>query len=132
MDQAFAYSCNSYFIKLGKELGSDKIIEYAKRFHLGEKAFEGYPQESTGYLMDESQRLGAAVANLSIGQGETLVTPLQIARITNVIAGGGIDKGVHILMEEEAADEQIISKNNAEKICEMMESVSDYGNGGIS
>lgn len=58
-------------------------------------------RRATGYLMDESQRLGAAVANLSIGQGETLVTPLQIARITNVIAGGGIDKGVHILMEEE-------------------------------
>lgn len=131
MDQAFAYSCNSYFIKLGKELGSDKIIEYAKRFHLGEKAFEGYPQESTGYLMNESQRLGAAVANLSIGQGETLVTPLQIARITNVIAGRGIDKGVHILMEEEATDEQIISKNTAEKICEMMESVSDYGTAGF-
>ena len=131
MEEAFAYSCNSYFVKLGRTLGSDKIIEYAEKFHLGQKVFEGYPQQSSGYLMDEGQRRGAAVANLSIGQGETLVTPLQIARATNIIAGGGIDKGIHILMEEETGNDRIISRNTAEKVCEMMEAVSDYGTAGF-
>ena len=120
MKEAFAESCNSYFVQLGKELGSEKIISAAEDFHLGETALEGYPQESTGHLMTSAERQGAAVGNLSIGQGETLVTPLQVARMTSVIANGGTDKGVKILMDGDAAEDQVISGNTAEEIAEMM------------
>ena len=74
-------------------------------------------------------RYGDAIGNLSIGQGETLVTPLQVARMTNVIASGGIDKGVHILMEEESSDGQVLSSETADAVSSMMESVTESGTG---
>lgn len=127
--EAFSKSCNSFFIKLGQKVGSDDIISMAKKLGLGEKALDGYPQESGGHLMTKQERYGDAIGNLSIGQGETLVTPLQVARMTNVIASGGIDKGVHILMEEESSDGQVLSSETADAVSSMMESVTDSGTG---
>ncbi|MDO4544673.1 MAG: penicillin-binding transpeptidase domain-containing protein [Bacillota bacterium] len=126
-ETAFADSCNSFFIQLGQEIGSDAIIHMAEKFHLGEKTLKGYPQEKAGHLMTKAERQGAAIGNLSIGQGETLVTPIQIARMTNIIAAGGIDRGVHILMEDEVAEEQVISGNTAKTIGSMMEGTVKMG-----
>lgn len=120
-EDAFAKSCNSFFIKLGQMTGADKIAEMAEAFCLGEKALDGYPQESSGHVMTESERQGDAIGNLSIGQGEMLVTPVQVARMTNIIAEGGIDRGVHILVEDEPDDHQVISEKTAFIIGNMME-----------
>lgn len=126
-EDAFARSCNSFFVKLGQQVGADDIVDMAGKLKLGEKALSGYPQESPGHLMTSSERAGDAIGNLSIGQGETLVTPLQIARMTNIIASGGIEKGVHILMEDEPGNERVISADTAEAIGEMMKKTSVYG-----
>jgi len=124
---AFADSCNSFFIQLGQEIGAEKIIETAKKFGLGKTVLDGYPHESRGHLMTSGESSGDAIGNLSIGQGENLVTPLQVAAMTNIIANGGIDKGVHILASEEAGDERVISEKTAEIIGMMMEAVSTEG-----
>lgn len=127
MHEAFASSCNSYFVQLGKQLGSDTVIEYAEKMQLGKNTIDGYPQESSGHLMTEEQRQGAAIGNLSIGQGETLVTPVQIAAMTNIIASGGMNRGVKVLMEDETDEERVISEETAEKIGAMMQAVSEEG-----
>lgn len=120
MREAFACSCNSYFVQLGKEIGSEKILSTAKTFHLGEKAMKGYPQESAGHLMTQVESQGAAIGNLSIGQGETLVTPLQAARMTAIIAAGGTDRGINLLMDDEVSEEKVISESTASVIADMM------------
>ena len=99
-EDAFAQSCNSFFIKLGQQTGADEIVEMAEKLGLGRKAIDGYPQESSGHLMTKQERSGDAIGNLSIGQGETLVTPVQVARMTNIIASEGMDRGVHLLVED--------------------------------
>lgn len=101
----------------------------AQKLKLGEKALEDYPQESTGHLMTEQERYGDAIGNLSIGQGETLVTPLQIARMTNIIASDGVDKGVHLLVEDEPGKDQAISQQTAQTVGKMMEKVTTIGTG---
>lgn len=126
-EDAFAQSCNSFFIQLGQEIGADDIIETAQKLGLGKKALTGYPQESAGHLMTSGERSGDAIANLSIGQGETLVTPLQVAHMTGIIASGGIDRGVHMLMEEEAGNERVISGKTAGAIAAMMEKTTESG-----
>ena len=128
-EDAFAQSCNSFFIQLGQEIGADDIIETAQKLGLGKKALTGYPQESAGHLMTSGERSGDAIANLSIGQGETLVTPLQVAHMTGIIASGGIDRGVHMLMEEEAGNERVISGKTAGAIAAMMEKTTESGTG---
>lgn len=129
-EDAFAQSCNSFFIKLGQRVGADEILSMAEKLKLGECALEGYPQESAGHLMTSQERYGDAIGNLSIGQGETLVTPLQVARMTNIIANGGIDTGVQLLMEDDSDEEQVISQTTAKTIGEMMEKVTVSGTAG--
>ena len=77
--------------------------------------------------MTEAESRGAAIGNLSIGQGETLVTPLQVARMTNIIAAGGIDRGVHISADEDISEERVISEYTAEEIGRMMEMTVSEG-----
>ena len=50
LSKAFAVSCNSTFIQIGKELGSEKIIDLAKRLNFGEKIGIGLLEESQGNL----------------------------------------------------------------------------------
>ncbi len=127
LTDAFAQSCNSYFVQLGQEIGADAIIETAEAMGLAKNALDGYPQAGKGHLMTEQERYGDAIGNLSIGQGQTLVTPLQIAAMTNVIANGGNDPGVHLLMEEEDGQRQVLSQQTASQIGDMMALVCEEG-----
>lgn len=121
-EDAFAKSCNSAFIQLGQKIGAEAILDMAERMGLGHEALEGYPGEKAGNLMSLGQSSGAAIANLSIGQGETLVTPLQAARMTNLIASGGYDPGVSLVLEEESREESdpVLSEEITEKLRKMM------------
>ncbi len=131
MDDAFALSCNSYFIQLGQEIGGDVITETAKSMCLGKSQLEGFPQESAGHLMTAQECMGNGIGNLSIGQGQTLVTPLQMAAATNIIACGGVDKGVHILMDEEVEEQQVVPISVATDVGEMMKKTAEEGTGTI-
>ncbi|MDO5414911.1 MAG: penicillin-binding protein 2 [Bacillota bacterium] len=128
---AFAESCNSFFIRLGQEVGADKIVEMAEEMGLGGKVLEGYPQEGSGHVMTEEEYIGNGVGNLCIGQGEMLTTPLQNAAMTNIIANGGVDKGIHLLMDEEQDDRKVISSETADELREMMGLTVMQGTGRI-
>ena len=69
MKEAFAHSCNSYFIQLGREVGYDEIYKMAKKMGFGSNLLEGYPQEHSGHMMTAAESSGAGIGNLSIGQG---------------------------------------------------------------
>jgi len=128
-EDAMARSCNSYFIQLGRDIGADKIIAMAEKMGMGHRVLDGYPHEAAGHLMTEAERAGNAIGNLSIGQGEILVTPIQIAAMTNILANDGVDIGIHILTGEKQKQEQVISADTADSIMRMMESASVYGTG---
>ena len=99
----------------------------AEKMGFGRKTIEGYPQESTGHIMTSQESYGAGIGNLSIGQGQMLITPVQAAKMTNIVASEGIDKGIHILMDEESDKKHVINKNTADKIKAMMRSVTENG-----
>ena len=117
---AFAQSCNSYFVQLGKEIGAQEIIDMAADMGYGNHILERFPYESSGHMMTETECAGDGIGNLSIGQGETLATPLQVAAMTNIIACCGEDKGVHLLMDDNNENEKTISYDTAERIRKMM------------
>ena len=73
---------------MGQLLGYDKIIETAQLFGADSsiKILKDM-SSSSGVLPQESGML--AVANLSIGQGSLMMSPLEIARITAVTCNGG-------------------------------------------
>lgn len=97
IEEAFYRSCNSVFIQLGENIGSDKIINMARRLGLGHKVDIGLNEETKGFIPSGDDIKGPAIGNISIGQGKIRVTPLQINNITMIIANDGIKKDLNIV-----------------------------------
>jgi len=101
--KSLAWSINTFYYIIGggyedfTGLGVDKIIEYLKKYGLSKELGIDLPGEKPGFLPSKEwkeEKKGERwyigdTYNLSIGQGDLLVTPLQIASMTSVIANGG-------------------------------------------
>jgi penicillin-binding protein 2 len=88
--EAFYRSSNTYFIMKGKD-HLRKILEVAKRFHLGEKTGISTHQEVAGDIPGPEKvgpSLRMSAPDICIGQ-EITATPLQLAGMISVIANGG-------------------------------------------
>ncbi|MEK0446421.1 MAG: penicillin-binding protein 2 [Verrucomicrobiota bacterium] len=96
--QALEQSCNTWFYQVGLKLGAEVIVDYANQLGMGERTGIPLPDEASGFIpTDEYMRRvkkerlnGGNLANLAIGQGDTEVTPLQMAQAMSVIANGGV------------------------------------------
>lgn len=97
LEEGFAKSCNSVFIQLGKRLGGAKIIEAAKKLGFGSKINFGPLEQKAGTLPDGDELLGAAIGNISIGQGKIEVTPLQVSNMMMILANNGVKKDLSII-----------------------------------
>jgi len=97
--EAIAHSCNVYFINTGLKVESDLMAKYARQFGLGQLTHIDLPFESGGLIPSQSQRrlslkkswYKGDTANLAIGQGEILVTPLQLLRMLAIIGRNGME-----------------------------------------
>lgn len=102
--KAIRRSNDIYFYKAGEALGPDGIKKWASRFGLNESTNIGFPEgESTlpspfwkEETMKEQWYLGDTY-NMSIGQGYTLITPLQMARAALPFANNGYLCGLSLL-----------------------------------
>lgn len=77
MAQGFAQSCNSYFIGLGQQVGKNDIIAMAERLGLGQRTglYHQGIDEPYGLLPNTMGYTSPAeIANLSIGQGDLLIS----------------------------------------------------------
>jgi peptidoglycan glycosyltransferase len=89
MNLAFARSENIYFAKVALEIGADRMEEYAARFGIGTAPAAELPT-ARGQLSNSGE-LGRPIllADTAFGQGELLVSPLQMALVAATIARGG-------------------------------------------
>lgn len=94
---ALARSFNSYFMDLGLRAGREALIDTALQFGIGRITGFILPGEVPGLMPDSNftmkrhQRIFGPgdITNSSIGQGDVLVTPLQMANLVAAIANGG-------------------------------------------
>ena len=100
VETAIKVSCNTFFYQLGLKLGLEKFEYYGKLFGFGQKTGIDLKNEKAGRLPTKDwliSKLGKGsegyihgnMVNYGIGQGEILVTPLQMAVYTAAIANGG-------------------------------------------
>jgi penicillin-binding protein 2 len=98
-------SCDVVFYILGQKLGVTNINKYAKMMGLGNKTGIDLPGESVGLIPDEAwkKQFGGGrdwnagdTINLSIGQGDVQITPVQVARMVSIFASGGVLQTPHV------------------------------------
>jgi penicillin-binding protein 2 len=115
---ALAYSCDTYFYQLGDRFfasrGRNLLQKWAAIFGFGKITGTDAGPEATGLVptLDWRQRYFKTAIDklwkpgdsiqLSIGQGDLLVTPLQMARFYALLANGGNLVTPHVLLDVES------------------------------
>ena len=106
--EALEYSCDVYFYQIGPKLGLPHLEETAHEFGLGERTGIDLPQERKGLIPTTAfydERWGAGkwpkglLLNLAIGQGELLLTPIQLAVLAAEVASGGRPVRPHVVLQ---------------------------------
>jgi penicillin-binding protein 2 len=95
--RAIARSCNTWFYQVGIDVGPSAFLNLSRRLGFGERTGLPLIGETAGLvpndewmLKHEKRRiLDGDTANLSIGQGTLLASPLQVAQAMAGIANGG-------------------------------------------
>ncbi|MCX7869448.1 MAG: penicillin-binding transpeptidase domain-containing protein, partial [Terrimicrobiaceae bacterium] len=95
--EAMEQSCNTWFYQAGIKMGAAPIIEYSLRLGLGRRTGIPLRAEISGniptneYMLRVHRRTikNGDIANMSIGQGDILISPLQMAQAMGVIAAAG-------------------------------------------
>ena len=135
---ALRVSCNTVFGKIGADLGKDKMLETAEKFGFNEEQFTPVRSNASVFPkeMDRSQ-----TALSSIGQFDTAATPLQMAMVTSAIANDGVLMEPYMVSQLQAPGldtiethepkkmSEPLSKENAQKLQQMMETVVNDGTG---
>jgi len=97
LDKAIYRSCNVYFYELAVKLGIERIHDHLTKFGFGSDMSYDLPEAHDGLVpsrawkervRQESWYPGDTV-NIGIGQGDLLVTPLQLATAVSVLANRG-------------------------------------------
>jgi len=94
---ALCRSCNVYFFKAARAMGPQALVDWSRRFGIGEPTGIDLPSESSGHLPSPEETVKGVrrkwypgdTLGLSIGQADLLVTPLQMVRVMAALANGG-------------------------------------------
>ena len=95
--EGIAQSCNVVFWTLARPVGPDNLAKYARMYGLGQTTGVDLVQESAGVIPDPSWKArvwkepwyAGDTLNSAVGQGYTLATPIQVARLLAAVANGG-------------------------------------------
>ena len=97
LEKALYRSCNVYFYQLAVKMGIDRIDDYLALFGFGVNTALDLPEARSGLLPSREWKRETRglpwypgdTVNIGIGQGDMLVTPLQLATAVTVIANRG-------------------------------------------
>lgn len=138
--EAVQNSCNVVFVTVGMRLTKEKLYDYIRAFGFGQRPGLDFPGVASGLLMPLKSVGPVEHGNISFGQGVS-VTPLQMVAALSAIANGGSLMKPMLVKEIADADgnivesfepesvRQVISKETAEVLKEMLESVVLNGSG---
>jgi penicillin-binding protein 2 len=115
--QALTESCDTWFYQVGIKTGAQPIIEWALDLGFGAKCGIPLRGEAEGRVpTDEYMKathgrkiLNGDIANMSIGQGDILTTPLQMAQSIAAIANGGTLYQTRLVQQVQTVDNEIVS-----------------------
>ncbi len=109
---AIMHSCNVFFYRTGLLVGPQSIYEYALRFGFSRPTGIDLPYEASGFVPSPLWKrvyrfrtwFNGDTANFAIGQGDLLVSPLQITRMMAVFANRGFLVTPYVLKSVDGKD----------------------------
>jgi penicillin-binding protein 2 len=115
--QALTQSCDTWFYQIGIKTGAEPIIEWALKLGFGAKCGIPLRGEAEGRIPNDEymkathgrKLLNGDIANLSIGQGDTQTTPLQMAQAMAIIANGGRFYQTRLVRQVQSVDHEIVT-----------------------
>lgn len=115
--QALTESCDTWFYQVGIRTGAGPILDWAARLGFGAKCGIPLKGEAEGRLPNDTYMkathgrkiLGGDIANLSIGQGDLLVTPLQMAQAMAIVANGGTFYQARLVEQVQTVSNEIVA-----------------------
>ena len=138
--QALMNSCNPALMQLGKRIGAPTLYKYYEAFGLFDKTGITTSGESNSYFWDLDDVGNIELATMSFGQ-RFKITPIQLITAVSTVANDGVLVKPRIVKEIENPDtgatvsidstnvRQVISKDTANKLMDMLESVVTEGTG---
>ncbi len=123
---AIKYSCNIFFYDVGRRLTSDVYDSFALKLGLGQRTGVEV-SEASGRLTRKTDSNYTASLDIqaAIGQGNTVVTPVQLATYAATLANNGVRYRTHFV-------KAILDTNTGEVISEtqpeIMDVIEDTGN----
>lgn len=87
--EAAKYSDNIYFAQLALKIGSENLINGIKGFGIGEELTFEYPMTNSSISNNGSLDSEILLADTGYGQGELMVTPLNMALAYSALANDG-------------------------------------------
>lgn len=135
---AFARSSNVVFVSLANELGFSKMKAATEKFMIGQNIPYDIPLEGSSCLKSNAKTNVAAVG---MGQGDTLVTPLNMALVASAIANKGtmmqpylvesadLSNGYNIYKHNASAMSNAVSEEAADRVKDMMLTCVSSGTG---
>ena len=122
LQNAIKVSCNAFFYQYGNAAGIDEIVAMGNMLGLGQKSGIPLSGEAPGVLpgpewlaaVNPQARWSAGLtANTSIGQGDVLATPLQMAMVTAAVANGGTSYYPRMIDKVVAQDGSVVLQEPA-------------------
>ena len=129
--EGIAKSCNEVFYHITQQFGPEAILEYAQKLGIGQKTGIDLDNESSGRLPDLDTVRGIQGNRLlAMGQGQLETTPMQIAKLTAMVANGGYEvtprvigyqgKKPKALKGFRSLGQRIISRSSTKELNKMM------------
>ena len=115
--QALTQSCDTWFYQVGIKTTAQPIIDWALKLGFGAKCGIPLRSEADGRVPNDEYMkathgrkiLNGDIANLSIGQCDTLVTPLQMAQAMAILANGGKFYQTRLVRQVQSINHEIVT-----------------------
>lgn len=116
---AAAYGCNVAFARLSLRLGGERLESYAGRFGIGVAPRLEIPTQS-GHLKTEKPWDEESLVLASLGQGEVLISPLQMALVAAAIANDGAMFWPTLQLDQRVPARPVIAPQTARAVRQAM------------
>ena len=122
MFKSIVVSCDTYFYGLAVEMGIDNMYSYLSKFGFGKKTGVDMEGETSGLLPSTAWKqnrhkqkwyVGDTVS-AGIGQGYNLVTPLQLAHATAILANDGVAFRPRLVRQVQRNDQSVVPETQPE------------------